>query len=516
MKRLAVALAVIVLLGWPDYHIFASGWEDVSRGNTRLRSILIHPQDPRIIYLGSERGILKSQDSGSNYRSILSVWGQNKRTNFIAFEPKSKNSLYAATASGLYNSCDSGKHWERIFQGRDYTERECSAVAIFSGVIYLGTKAGLFTSQDNGRSWQREAGNIGKFPILSIVYGPLYVYVAGTDGVFRSNGKEWERVFVAEATDKENGIEEDADDYDEGERTSIIKYLAIDPNNSSHLCLATSRGIYETLNSGGDWNALPDYGLLSENVNFLLLSAKSKLYATSSSGVFEYNGYRWEELSSGLAAGTVSFLSSDNQGNLYAACDKGFFKAKGGNAGNYQRDNIPDTYCKGEPEIADVQRVAIKYAEVEPQKIKRWRKQAAKRAWLPQLNTSVGRNVTDLWHWESGSSTKAGDDVLIKGDDAIEWDVSLSWDLGGLIWNDDQTSIDTRSRLMVQLRDDILDEVNKTYFQRLRVKMELDNLAIEDRGKRYEKELRLRELTASLDGLTGGYFSQQIKAKKQG
>jgi len=66
---------------------------------------------------------------------------------------------------------------------------------------------------------------------------------------------------------------------------------------------------------------------------------------------------------------------------------------------------------------------------------------------------------------------------------------------------------------MVQLRDDILDEVNKLYFERIRVKMELDALQIEDRKKRFEKELRLRELTASLDGLTGGYFSGQIRQK---
>jgi hypothetical protein len=66
---------------------------------------------------------------------------------------------------------------------------------------------------------------------------------------------------------------------------------------------------------------------------------------------------------------------------------------------------------------------------------------------------------------------------------------------------------------MVQLRDDILDEVTKLYFERIRVKMELNSLSLEERKKRFEKELRLQELTASLDAFTGGYFSQHLKSK---
>ncbi|MFA4854928.1 MAG: hypothetical protein WC616_06250, partial [Candidatus Omnitrophota bacterium] len=152
-----------------------------------------------------------------------------------------------------------------------------------------------------------------------------------------------------------------------------------------------------------------------------------------------------------------------------------------------------------------------KYAEVNPEKISQWRKKAAIKAILPQLSVGVDRNSTDLWHWEGGSTTNCYDDVLRRGRDSIDWDVSLSWDLSDLIWNDAQTSIDVRSRLMVELRDDILDQVNKFYFERLRVKMELDSLNIEDRKKRFEKELKLQELAASLDALTAGYYSEQLR-----
>jgi len=64
---------------------------------------------------------------------------------------------------------------------------------------------------------------------------------------------------------------------------------------------------------------------------------------------------------------------------------------------------------------------------------------------------------------------------------------------------------------MVELRDDILDQVNKLYFERLRVKAECDNLALEDKGKRFEKLLKIEELTASLDSLTAGYYSDQLR-----
>lgn len=43
--------------------------------------------------------------------------------------------------------------------------------------------------------------------------------------------------------------------------------------------------------------------------------------------------------------------------------------------------------------------------------------------------------------------------------------------------------------------------------------MEIDRLSIEDRVKRLEKELRLEELTASMDALTGGYYSECLNSK---
>ncbi|MBI4706464.1 MAG: hypothetical protein HY761_00860 [Candidatus Omnitrophica bacterium] len=499
-------------------HVLGQGleWEDISGGNLNFRSVLVDDANPQLIYSGTNREVLKTEDGGKIWRSILRVKGQDTNVNFISFDNSNKNILYAATGNGLYVSNNQGRRWERIFKGKSSAEAECTAVVATGINIFLGTKAGLFYSQDKGRTWHKEIGKIGTNRILTIAQSfrdEKNIYVAGVDGVFRTknNGNDWERVFVAHPV--ENGNEDDnpEDDHDEEKRYSGVRYICLDPNNHAYLYLSSDKGVYKSSDQGNTWYLLSDYGLINKEVSFIFMDENSNLYAAARSGIFEYKNERWKELSFGLSAGEVRFLAHDNKRNLYAACEKGLFKAGLDNFVNYKPGNPLVFYSEGEPRIGDVQKAAIKYAEVEPNKIIKWRKQAAKKAIMPQVSAGVGRNVTDLWHWEGGSTTKPEDDILRRGNDAIEWDVTLSWDLSELIWNNDQTSIDTRSRLMVQLRDDILDEVTKTYFERMRVKIELNNLAIEDKKRRIEKELRLQELTASLDALTGGYFTQNIK-----
>ena len=61
---------------------------------------------------------------------------------------------------------------------------------------------------------------------------------------------------------------------------------------------------------------------------------------------------------------------------------------------------------------------------------------------------------------------------------------------------------------MVQLRNDILDEVTKLYFERRRLAVELERGAFSESEEEL-KHLRLEELTASIDALTGGYMSRR-------
>ncbi|MDD5238651.1 MAG: hypothetical protein PHU96_06825 [Candidatus Omnitrophica bacterium] len=513
---ITVVIGVFVLTFGLSISAAEITWKEIGRDNLDLKTVLVNPEAPGVILIGSKKGIFKSQDWGDSWRSVLSIRGQNKEINLLLYGPRDKNSIYAASTDGLYYSYNQGESWMRIFRGKNYLQNNCGTLAVLPESIYLGTKQGLFVSSDKGRSWRKETGEIGNSQILSITYNTKeenYIYVACIGGVFRTQdaGKSWKKVFLAYTAEDGGQKEGDEEDADEEAKNSIIRYINCDQNNSNYLYLATGRGVYQSRDKGQTWDLMPSSGLLGREVKFLLISRQSIIYAVTKSGIFEYSNGHWQELSLGLAAEDVRFLALDKDSNLYAACDKGLFKTDKVNFSENLGDNPVVIYYKDEPKINEIQQAAIKYAEVEPEKIKEWRKKAKMKAVLPRLTVGIDSSEADNYEIYTSATTR----YVYEGPDdkSSGWDITLSWELGDLIWSEAQTSIDVRSRLMVQLRDDILDEVTKIYFERLRVKIELDNLSIEDRKKRLERELKLQELTASLDALTGGYFSQQLKNK---
>jgi len=535
MKKIVfLVVAVFFTLGFV-FTVLAEElvWESIGKEFLGLRTVSVNFNEPRIIYIGLKGGVFKSEDGGENWRNVLSVKGENRAVNYLLSDPQSKNFLYAATGNGLFFSSDQGKNWKRIFKGKNYFENECATLVVLPSAIYLGTKGGLFVSKDKGRSWSKETGKLGNSQILAIAYNPKepnYIYIACVDGIFRTGdaGESWERIFVSLATENNSGIEETDEDINEEIKTSNIRYISVDPNNANYLYLATSRGVYQGQNKGDSWELLADYGLLSRDVKFLLVSNNSEIYAVAKSGIFLYKDSRWQELSLGLIADKIRFLTQDKLGNLYAACDNGLFKTNFKDSPGSNKNSVLELYYKDEPKISEVQQAAIKYAEVQPEKIKLWRKQAAKKALLPKVtvgmdrdkNKTTSKNIWGIYSSYTNSNMTAPGRHYIGPDDETRydnknWDISLTWELGDLIWSDDQTNIDVRSKLMVQLRDDILDEVTKLYFERIRVKMEINNLTIEDSKKRCEKELKLQELAASLDALTGGYFTSHLPINRE-
>lgn len=518
-----IILELICLLFWTNVCFAGIYFKDITKGlkDANLNAVAVSLQDKDTAYVGSSKGVYKTKDGGINWKYVFNA-GAN--VNFIAINPVNAQEIYAATSNGLYKTTNSGTDWKKIFSGAGEGERNILSIAIDkSGKIYIGTQGGIFTSSDSGENWQEEADRLNNLSVRFIAVHPndeKVIYSATNQGVFKSaeSGKRWERVFVTGQHDEVDVTAlEDVDELETDELTQSSNEVAsiyIDPGSPETVYLAGAGGIYVTQDGGSSWKAHNQAGLRGLDIRFLTPSPQnpSLLYTATDKGVFEYSATAnlWQELYEGLTSKNIKMLCWDNSGHhLWLASSGGVFKSYSsqGNSDNLYKDaqNIL-SYFADEPTIKEMQEAAIRYAEVHPDKIAFWRKQARLKAVLPDLSFSADTNLTDFRHWDSG----ANPDSLLRGERDLDYSATLSWDLGDFIWSTDQTSIDVRSRLMVQLRDDILDEVTRLYFERRRLQIELITSPPSDTKTYLEKELRLQELTADIDGLTGGYLSKHL------
>ncbi|MCX5665604.1 MAG: hypothetical protein NT036_00945 [Candidatus Omnitrophica bacterium] len=525
MIRRILVLVVSFLLVFKTASDAQEAWvaRDGAVKSVELKTAILNKD---LLFIATKNVLYKARDAKERWESVFTIpSGGNNEINCIAGRGRT---LFVGTKRGLFRSEDQGASWKNVFKTilPDKNNVTCIELSKHNrSKILIGTEKGIFLSEDLGNKWQNISGGLKDAPVRSLALNRELMYAATESGLYvLTPGVEgWQRAFIRSASEKSEAEEPQDLDYEDGEKDMSIRCITI---NDTRVYIAYDRDILYSDDGAKSWNNFSGDGIKG-SINYILISSKNqKMYCAATKGVFEFSeeGGRWLELYKGMAKPlTVNRLifAGEDEKALLAVTDKGLHSFEGG---DFLIDKYPDIersvktlkiVLDGEPTFKELREAAIKYAEVSPEKIKRWRQESKVSALLPKVSFGADRNTTDLWHWETGSSTKAGDDVLMPGKESIDWGATVSWELGNLIWNDDQTNIDVRSRLMVQLRNDILDDLRRTYYERKRLQFELMSNPPKDMNTKFEKELRLQELTQGIDDLTGNYFSEHI-GKKSG
>lgn len=165
-----------------------------------------------------------------------------------------------------------------------------------------------------------------------------------------------------------------------------------------------------------------------------------------------------------------------------------------------------------EPSVTEVQNAALEYAKANPERIDSWQARARANAALPQFRTQFDYDINqDLRTRTNLDATDAR--VITEDDDrSYEIQVRAQWDLDRLVFEPQELAIARESVRLANLRDRVLDEVTRRYFERRRLQVDLELSPPTDLNDRIRKELRLQELSADIDALTGGWFSQKLKS----
>ncbi len=165
-----------------------------------------------------------------------------------------------------------------------------------------------------------------------------------------------------------------------------------------------------------------------------------------------------------------------------------------------------------EPTIREVQQAAIDYARADPGIVDSMHIRARTAAALPEMRirpwTYIDRDVRTRTNLDASEAV-----VETKDDDnSFRFEVRATWDLDELIFSPAEPRIWRESARLTNLRDRVVNEATRRYYERRRLQIDLKLSPPTDLSDRVRKELRVQELTADLDALTGGWFSAELSA----
>ncbi len=469
------------------------------------------PEKEGIFLVGTRRGLYRSSGQSGGWKRVFSsgVWGGTVHA--VAIAPGKSAAIYLAAGSRVYRSFEEQDRWRPVFQGTDPVN--CVAVdPRNSNHLLVGTRQGLSASADQGVTWfpSRQGMPIG--PVHRLLFHPNQAgscYALADGGLFHSadDGSTWVRVKVISRSESDSPQEEEGLAESQPVFTGALAVETL----SGRIYVGTTKGVLVGQPDGTRWSALPTAGFGTPDITDLLVDPleAGRLYAATPHGLFSFSEQTnlWVRLQRDLPVGPIrSMVFNPGDRSFWIGTEKGLYRVSPENP-----QPLPAVSLKQSgqgPPIQEVHRAAIRYAEVMPNKIRGWRAGAMWRNWLPKFTVNLDRSKDQT----IASSTSGGKTTFSVGpeDESFKVGFGFTWDFANLVWNPDQVSIDTRSRLMVQLRQDILEETTRLYFERKRLLAEFQGNLTADSVLLRERQLRVEELTAQIDALTGGWFSREI------
>lgn len=523
MKKIIPACLMAVLAACPPAR---AEWTDVSRGlpDNDIAAVAVDAKNAAVMYAASGSQVFKTQDSGASWQRILSTRGGDNRVHVIYVDGQDSQRVFVGSETGLYISEDGGRRWKPAIKGlgRIY----CLASQSHSHYrLWVGAAEGLYALDTRNLDSQK-LPSLPNAAVLSIYDSPESLTVATASGILKSkdHGQSWESVFVnalvvsAQTPEQdESAAQFDIEEFDTTPFFSNIAYLG----SAGKFYAATRKGVLESAAGQESWSLIKGQSLADAKINQVAVSPAT-FYAATDKGVYRWDpeSGRYVAFGEGLESLETRALAYHARGDyLLAATKNGLYRfthpelkfaSHAGEKGILDPAEILRSF-QSEPDIRDIQAAAIHYAEVHPSKIADWRRAAARRAVLPAISINTGFDQNENVDLDRGGTGDPDHFIIGPPEKKFDWSVGLSWNLGDLIWNDDQTAIDTRSKLMAELRDEILTQVTHLYYERRRLQSEIALSTRQEPAVELEKLLKLEELTARIDAMTGQYLSDRIR-----
>lgn len=166
-----------------------------------------------------------------------------------------------------------------------------------------------------------------------------------------------------------------------------------------------------------------------------------------------------------------------------------------------------------EPTIQEVQRAALRFYNAEPETVDSLRTRATIKSLLPDVsasyrsgNNGVFINQFDYLNGAPTQNYQVGRDF--SQGDVYEWQVSGSWSLSRLVFNPEVLDVSS----MAAIQEGVLKEITRLYYTRRRLQVDLIFSNPQDPAVRMSKQIRIDQMTATIDALTGNLLSTHAES----
>ena len=245
-------------------------WErlDYPNSGAPVWTFLFRPGDPNVMYLGTAPGeIYRSVNGGDSWQKLPAAMGSNEcamafptRVIGLTADPSAPDDLYAALeVAGVIRSSDGGDSWEEITGSLAPSEDtldlhgiQCTAAS--PNTVFITTRQGPFIGPDRGREWiPVEFGNFSPITytrdLMTAPHDPNLMYVSIGAAARSSQGALYRSRDLFRTFERvDRGIE----------ANSTMMAVAVDARAPSHIYSISRDGqMFGTLDDGANWTTYP-------------------------------------------------------------------------------------------------------------------------------------------------------------------------------------------------------------------------------------------------------------------
>jgi photosystem II stability/assembly factor-like uncharacterized protein len=298
-----------------------------------VRSLTRAASDPNLLIAGTLQGVYRSKDNGKHWELISPAGSMEiHEIESIAIDPKDPNIIYAGTWHLPWKTVDGGAHWQNIKQGI-IDDSDVFSIVIdptSPNIVFASACSGIYKSVDAGLQFKggvtvnrgqgipASARRTRKLKLDPA--NPTTVYAGTTQGLYKSTdgGSTWVRMTGADV---------------------IVNDVYVDPNQPTHVLLATDRGgVLRSEDSGVSFQPSNEGFTLRQVVTFAADQRDpAQLYVgvvndKEVGGVFASSdgGAKWQQMSSGLGGRDVYSLTVTPDDTLLAGTSHGIFRMTNG------------------------------------------------------------------------------------------------------------------------------------------------------------------------------------------